>query len=438
VIDAHKILKALDLVKVSNMPHKQTAVMVLRGIGALLRIATIYGLGFMLVLEEMSQFLFALTLLSTLPMLVTFEFHVASVREARRLELQGSDRIYKTALAANLIVSAVGTLTAIAPIFLLVGQSEFSLSTAQLSICIAIIFIDTAIQETLRVLAIKEEQITVSIVFFLKQLQVLVAASIAFTLNTQTGLEFITGFIVSYMVFTSIIAMSLYHARHHQLFSYQGPQFRAHDVATWLRGNARRSVTFFIAGVFGKLTFGYERLLVGFIFPKEVFTQYAFSMLIIGGIGAFIEPVVNQFVYPGLIRNFAEKDYKAVRRSLRGATVVLCLFSFLSITAILISQFALTLELLQLTLKQLVALSCLLVLLYANTLVQPFLIAGNLDGKIRNTNIIVCVIMYGVILSGNLVLDGLLAGMVVANLAGLSIRLYHISRRLKHSYPASS
>ena len=104
------------------MTHKQFHVMSFRGLGALLRIATIYGLGVMLDLDEMSIFLFTLTLISTLPLFVSLEFHVPSVRRARRLAVQGNERIYRTALAANLIVPAVGTLAAIATDIFLCGE----------------------------------------------------------------------------------------------------------------------------------------------------------------------------------------------------------------------------------------------------------------------------------------------------------------------------
>jgi len=410
--------------------HKQFHVMSFRGLGALLRIATIYGLGVMLDLDEMSIFLFTLTLISTLPLFVSLEFHVPSVRRARRLAVQGNERIYRTALAANLIVPAVGTLAAIAPIFFFVGKSEFSLSSAQIAICIAIIFTDAVIQETQRILAIKEEQTIVSIIFLSKQIQVLISVTVAFISHYLANLTFLNVFIASYLALSFIITMWLCRARYDQLFQFSGSQFRANDVATWLKRNAKQSLVFFVSGIFGKLTFGYERIIIAILFSKELFAQYTFAILIIGGIGSFIEPVVNQFVYPGLIRDFVEKNHRVIWKSLIRAAIVLCIFSCFSITAILISQFVLKLEILQLSHKELSAFLCLLILLYANILIQPFLLAGNLDAKIRNTNIIVFVIMYGGIFSQEPTLVGLLTSMIVANLVGFSARFYHVSRMI--------
>lgn len=415
--------------KIGEPGARVAVVAILRAIGAIVRLATIYSLGYALGLELLSQALLIITIISTLPLFVSLEFHVPSLRNAKRSAIAGDNTVFGLALFGNIVVALIGSALIFFPLAIFLETSQYEFTKHQIVLCAIVVILDAVIQEIQRLLAVREEQTLASVVFVAKQFQLLLSLAAGVALMQIRGSSYLDWFFATYISLSIAILLFLGTKKSRAVFGV--PRFRnltPRVVVDWLANNTRSTVSFFFAGLFGKLTFGYERLFIGLFFSKDVFAQYVYVMLIVGGVAAFIEPLINHFSYPKLLRHVAAHEMQKVRRLAVRSLLPLTLLSAVTIVALLMHQHTSPAEYLRLTSSQLIAFTAFTIFLYANILLQPFLTATNLDRLIRNSNLIVFLSMYCLIILRPLTLDNVLLATTTAQLIGLILRISWVTR----------
>lgn len=268
-------------------------IIAVRGIASLTRLAIITALPLFTQQPEFELLIWLISTISIFPFFCSLEFYTYSNR--KYLETNTA-KDFNYLLTSAILIPLLG-IAIITPFALLFFHlSDIDLTASNKTLLLIIIYIESLLNEFMRIHVVIDKQISASLLYLLRQFTLIISTAAFLYAAPNTALTAKT--LIFSLTFTLInLIIIAYYSKLWIIRSFTLDK----SFFNYLKEGRSIVSKYLASGLLSKINTNGDRIFISSFFDASTFSSYSYILSILNGLSSYVDPLINQMLLPKIM-----------------------------------------------------------------------------------------------------------------------------------------